>query len=67
MIQTAITKLGHKSFTLHQRAKNKSTDDVKCECETVMVVMDNDLQKSIDIPLEFRTAVAAFEEKESLL
>jgi acyl-CoA thioesterase FadM len=47
---------------LHQRAKNKRTDDVKCECETVMVVMDNDLQKSMDIPLEFRTAVAAFEE-----
>ena len=62
VIQTAITKLGHKSFTLHQRAINKRTDDVKCECETVMVMMDNDLQKSIDIPLEFRTAVAAFEE-----
>ena len=62
VIETAIKKLGHKSFTLFQRAINKRTGDVKCLCETVMVVLDNNLIQSIDIPEEFRSKVAAFEE-----
>jgi acyl-CoA thioester hydrolase len=66
VIETAIKKLGHKSFTLHQRALNKRTNDVKCECETVMVVMDNELQQSVDIPEDFRRMVAAFEGNENL-
>ena len=66
VIETAIKKLGHKSFTLHQRALNKRTNDVKCECETVMVVMDNELQQSVDIPADFRRMVAAFEGNENL-
>ena len=62
VIETAIKKLGHKSFTLFQRAINKRTGDVKCLCETVMVVLDNNLMQSIDIPEEFRSKVTAFEE-----
>ncbi len=66
VIQTAISKLGHKSFTVIQRAINKRTGDVKCECETVMVMVDNDIKKSVDIPQYFRSAVAAFEQNEDL-
>ena len=66
VIQTAISKLGHKSFTVIQRAINKRTGDVKCECETVMVMVDNDIKKSVDIPQDFRKAVAAFEKNEDL-
>lgn len=66
VIQTAIRKLGHTSFTIFQRAINKRTGDVKCECETVMVMVDNKIKKSVDIPTEFRSAVAAFEENEDL-
>lgn len=62
VIETAIKKLGHKSFTLFQRAINKRTGDVKCLCETVMVVLDNNLMQSIEIPEEFRSKVTAFEE-----
>ncbi len=61
VIQTAIRKLGHKSFTISQRALNKRTQEVKCECETVMVMVDNKTNKSIDIPTEFRKEVATFE------
>ena len=66
VIETAIKKLGHKSFTLFQRAINKRTGDVKCLCETVMVVLDNNLMQSIDIPEEFRSKVTAFEENNIL-
>lgn len=66
VIQTSIRKLGHTSFTIFQRAINKRTGDVKCECETVMVMVDNEIKKSVDIPAEFRSAVAAFEENKDL-
>ena len=66
VIQTAISKLGHKSFTVIQRAINKRTGDVKCECETVMVMVDNDAKQSVEISDDFRTKVIAFEKNENL-
>jgi acyl-CoA thioester hydrolase len=66
VIQTAISKLGHKSFTVIQRAINKRTEDVKCECETVMVMVDNEAKLSVEIPDDFRTKVIAFEKNENL-
>jgi len=66
VIQTAISKLGHKSFTVIQRAINNRTKDIKCECETVMVMVDHDAKQSVEIPDEFRKRVAAFEENENL-
>jgi acyl-CoA thioester hydrolase len=66
VIQTAISKLGHKSFTVIQRAINKRTEDVKCECETVMVMVDNDAKQSVEISNDFRTKVIAFEKNENL-
>ena len=32
----------------------------------VMVMVDNDIKKSVDIPQYFRSAVAAFEQNEDL-
>ena len=66
VIQTAISKLGHKSFTVIQRAINKRTEDVKCECETVMVMMDNEAKLSVEISDDFRMKVIAFEKNEDL-
>ena len=36
-VETATIHLGHKSFTLLQRAVCAVTGEVKCECRTVMV------------------------------
>ncbi len=61
VIDTSITKIGTKSFTLMQRAVNKRTDEVKCFCETVMVMMDTATNKSVEIDEEFRTKVSSYE------
>ena len=39
-IETSVIQLGHKSFTLLQRAVTAGTHEVKCECRTVMVLFD---------------------------
>lgn len=60
-IQTSITHLGNKSFTLHQRAINNRTHEVKCDCTTVMVCFDVASNKAIQIPQYFRKAVEGYE------
>lgn len=65
-IQTSITRLGNKSFTLFQRALNVRTKEVKCECETVMVMMDTKENASVMVPEDFRTAVREYEKNPDL-
>lgn len=67
VIQTAVTRLGHKSFVLCQRAVNIRTQDVKCKCQTIMVAFDYHLNASIPIPLEVRQKIATFEQNPALL
>lgn len=67
VIQTSITQLGNKSFTLFQRALNWRTKDVKCECETVMVMFDIKNNHSITIPTEYREKIAMFEKGNELI
>ncbi len=61
VIDTCIVKMGNKSFTLLQRALNERTDEVKCYCETVMVMMDTATNQSVEIDEEFRTKVSNHE------
>lgn len=61
VIDTSIVKMGNKSFTLLQRALNERTDEVKCYCETVMVMMDTATNQSVEIDEEFRTKVSNHE------
>lgn len=63
VIDTSIIKIGNKSFTLLQRAVNKRTNEVKCYCETVMVMMDTTSNKSVEIEEKFRTKVLDFEKQ----
>ena len=62
VIDTSIVKIGNKSFTLMQRALNQRTEEVKCYCETVMVMMDTVTNESVEIAEEFRSKVSSFEE-----
>ena len=61
VIDTSIVKIGNKSFTLMQRALNQRTEEVKCYCETVMVMMDTETNESVEIDSEFRTKVSSYE------
>lgn len=67
VIQTSVTRLGNKSFTLCQCALNIRTQDVKCECQTVMVAFDHKQNKSISLPQEVRMKIADYEKNPALL
>ena len=61
VIDTAVTHIGNKSFTLLQRALNERTGEVKCYSETVMVMMDTVRNESVELPANFRAAVSGYE------
>lgn len=61
VVETCVSHLGQKSFTLRQRAINEKTGMVVCECSTVMVCFSLKNQNSADIPADFRAAIETFE------
>lgn len=67
VLQTKITHLGTKSFTLLQRAINTRTKEVKCECTTVMVFFDTVHNCSMKMPESFKRKIAEYEGDSSLL
>lgn len=60
-IETATVHLGNKSFTLLQRAVTEDTDEVKCECKTVMVMFDLKEKQPMQIPDEFKAIIRDYE------
>lgn len=67
VIQTSVIRLGNKSFTLYQRALNIRTQDIKCECQTIMVAFDHKQNKSISLPQKIRQKIADYEKNPALL
>lgn len=63
IIETAVIHLGHKSFTLLQRAINQASGVLKCQCRTVLVGYDIATKEPVDIPLSYKKAICAFEGK----
>lgn len=61
VIDTAVTHLGNKSFTLLQRALNERTGEVKCYSETVMVMIDTVRNESVEISNDFRHRIKEYE------
>ena len=64
VIQTTMQKIGHKSFTLLQRAMNARTRDVKCECRTIMVCYDRDNRCAMLMPDDVRRKIEKYEGRE---
>ena len=62
-IETAVIHLGHKSFTLMQRAIDRKSGLLKCQCRTVMVAYDTAAKKPVELPDPFKQAVCAHEGK----
>lgn len=63
VIETAVIHLGHKSFTLLQRAVTTDTHEVKCECRTVMVYYDLTAKEPKELSEEYKEAICKYEEK----
>lgn len=61
VIETRVSHVGNKSFTLKQRAINTKTQEVVCQCSTVMVCFDLKNQQSALLPDHYRKAFEAFE------
>ena len=62
-IETAVVHLGHKSFTLLQRAFDKCSNMVKCQCRTVMVAYDTSIKEPINLPAKFKKHICDYEGK----
>ncbi len=63
IIETTVIYLGHKSFTLLQRAINKASGVLKCQCRTVMVGYDVATKEPVELPADFKQAVCDYEGK----
>lgn len=63
IIETSVVHLGHKSFTLEQRAVNRASGVLKCKCRTVMVGYDVATKEPVDLPDEFKQTICRYEGK----
>ena len=61
VIQTAMERIGRKSFTLLQRAVNARTREVKCECHTIMVCCDRQQGRAMLMPDDVRQKIEEYE------
>ena len=65
-VETAISHIGQKSFTLSQQAVKAGTGEVVCRCNTVMVCFSLKRQCSADMPDKFRESIIDFEQDKDL-
>ena len=63
IIETRVSHIGNKSFTLKQRAINQETQCVVCQCSTVMVCFNLKTQQSAELPEAYRQAFEDFEKE----
>lgn len=61
VIETRVSHIGNKSFTLQQRAINTKTNMAVCQCVTVMVCFNLKRQESADMPQDYRKAIEEYE------
>lgn len=60
-VQTTVSHIGNKSFTLVQRIIDVKHNDVKCVCKTVMVGFDYKNNVTIPISDDWRQMIEKFE------
>ena len=63
LLHISVVHLGHKSFTLLQRAVTTDTHEVKCECRTLMVGYDLATKEPKLISEYYKEAICRYEEK----
>lgn len=60
-VETAVTKIGTKSFELAQRVVDTKTGDVKCFCGSIMVAYDLIKHESKPLAEEWIEAICSYE------
>jgi len=60
-VQTAVSKVGKKSFHLVQQVIDVDTQEVKCVCTSVMVTFDLEKHESMDLTPEWVSAMCKYE------
>jgi acyl-CoA thioester hydrolase len=63
-VQTAVSEIGNKSFHLVQRVVDTDTNEVKCECKSVMVCYDLQKHESMSMPQVWVDAICSYEGRE---
>ena len=61
IVETRVSHIGTKSFTLMQQARNQKTGRIVCKGETVMVCINLHTQETAEVPERYRQAFEAFE------
>jgi len=62
-VQTAVTHIGNKSFTIIQQLIDADTGEIRCKGKTIMVAFDFEKQQPVPVPDEWVTAMEAFEKR----
>lgn len=66
-VETAVTRIGNKSLSVSQRIISLLTNEIKCQCTTVMVSIDFNTGETKPISNQWRTELAAFESRPDFL
>ena len=61
-VQTRVCKIGSKSLTLEHKLVNTVTGEIKAACEAVLVAFDFPGNVSVEIPVDWKTAIRTHEE-----
>ena len=62
-VQTAVSHIGTKSFTILQQLIDADTGEIRCKGKTIMVAFDFEKQQPVPVPDEWVTAMEAFEQR----
>ena len=63
-VQTAVTRIGNKSFNLAQRVIDLHTQEVKCTCNSVMVTFDLTRHESKPLEADWIEGICRYEGKD---
>ena len=63
-VRTAVSRIGHKSFTLQQEVFDVDTDEVKCSCTSIMVAYNLEKKESMALPQKWIDAICQYEGKD---
>ncbi len=61
VVKTAVTEIGNKSFQLYQQVVDVQTNQVKCDCKSIMVTYDLEHNCSRVLPEEWKAAICEYE------
>ena len=65
-VDTAVVRIGNKSFTMEQRIIDRITNEIKCVCTTIMVGFNPQTNTSKEISAFWKDAIRTYEQNPNL-